>query len=135
MNRAAMQRILQGPPTAPAAVVVEPSRPAGGDDLVLHHHDADPLADLLRIPIRKLTAPLPVASSILGCTIHLVANDTQAAAVRVQGGIPYTADEIDVLWALHQTTSPEAWGDNLRLIHEAKRRFAGTVIPETQEET
>jgi hypothetical protein len=63
-------------------------------------------------------------------TIFLVANDDQAALVRATGGVPFAPEEIDVLWALYQVSAPEAWRENLRLVHEAKRRFDGTVIPE-----
>jgi hypothetical protein len=90
---------------------------------------SDPLADLLRTPIRDLTAPLPVASSTLGETIHLCANDHQAATVRATGGTPYSPQEIDILWELHQAVTPEVWGKRLRLIHAAKRRFEGTLEP------
>jgi hypothetical protein len=92
--------------------------------------EPDSLADPLTIPICNLTAPLPLESSVLGEMVYFVANDQQAAVVRAKGGIPYTAEEVDVLWALYQVSAPEAWRENLRLVHEAKRRFAGTIIPE-----
>ena len=88
---------------------------------------ADPLADLLQTPVRRLTAALPVASSILADTIYLCANDHQAATVRATGGVPYTPEEIDILWELHQAVAPEVWGERLRLIHEAKKRFQGRL--------
>ena len=87
----------------------------------------DPLADLLQTPIRKLTAPLSVASSILADTIYLCANDAQAATVRAKGGVAYTPEEIDLLWELHQAVKPEVWAERLRLIHEAKKRFRGEL--------
>lgn len=93
---------------------------------------ADPLADLLQTPIRKLAAPLPVASSVLGETIFLCANDIQAASVRATGAIPYTPQEIDLLWELHQAVAPTVWVARLRLIHEAKRRFDGRIVPESE---
>ena len=89
----------------------------------------DPLADLLATPIRRLTAPLAVASTILADTIFLVANDAQAAAVRVQGGIPYTPPEISLLWELHEAVRPEVWAERLRRIHDAKKRFDGRILP------
>lgn len=95
---------------------------------------ADPLADLLQKPIRKLTAPLPIVSSVLACTIHLCANDHQAATVRATGGVPYTPEEIDLLWELHQAVGPEVWAQRLRLIHEAKRRFDGTITTDKESE-
>ena len=90
----------------------------------------DHLADLLDTPIHKLTAPLPVESSILGDTIFLVADDYQAATVRARGGVPYTSEEIAVLWELYRSIPPETWPARLRLIHEAKRRFGGSILPE-----
>lgn len=87
----------------------------------------DPLADLLATPNRKLTAPLAIASSVLGETIYLVASDHQAALVRARGGVPYTSEEVALLLELYQALSPEAWPMRLRLIQEAKRRFGGTV--------
>lgn len=90
----------------------------------------DLLTDPLSIPICDLIAPLPLESSVLDETVFFVANAHQAATVRANGGIPYTPEEVDVLWALYQVTNPEAWREHLRLIHEAKRRFSGTIIPE-----
>ena len=138
MNRSAMQRIL-GQARNDCAPVVElaptatAAAPMNHPTVTRPTVQRDPLADLLQTPIRHLTAPLAVASSVLADTIYLVANDAQAASVRATGGVPYRPEEIDVLWALYQVTSPEAWGENLRLIHEAKRRFDGTIIPEAAE--
>ncbi len=87
----------------------------------------DPLADLLTVPIRSLTAPLPVASSVLGESIFLCANDTQAARIRATGGVPYTPEEVDLLWELYQAVAPEVWAERLRLIHGAKKRFQGKL--------
>ena len=89
----------------------------------------DPLVDLLTCPIRALTAPLGVESSILADTIYLVADDHQAATVRAKGGLPYTPEEVDILWELYQAVRPEVWAERLRLIHEAKKRFHGRVEP------
>jgi len=90
----------------------------------------DHLVDLLTVPIRDLKAPLAVASSVLaGDTIYLCANDHQAASVRATGGIPYTPQEIDILWEMHQAVQPEVWAERLRLIHEAKKRFQGRLEP------
>jgi hypothetical protein len=102
---------------APLAVSVPPAT------------DPDPLTDLLTVPIRHLTAPLPVASSILAETIYLCANDHQAATVRATGGVPYTPEEIDILWELHQAVKPEVWATRLKLIHEVKKRFQGRLEP------
>jgi hypothetical protein len=89
----------------------------------------DPFADLLQTPIRRLTVPLAVASSILADTIYLCANDHQAATVRATGSVPYTPEEIDILWELHQAVGPEVWAERLRLIHQAKRDFQGRLEP------
>jgi hypothetical protein len=89
----------------------------------------DPLADLLQTRIRNLTAPLAVASSVLGDTFYLCANDHEAATIRATGGVPYTPQEVDLLWELHQAVKPEVWAERLRLIHEAKKRFQGRLEP------
>jgi hypothetical protein len=83
--------------------------------------------DPLDTPIRRLTAPLAVKSGALDEIIYLVADDHQAATVRARGGVPYTSEEIDILWQLHQAISPEAWPERLRAIHEGKRQLGGTV--------
>ena len=89
---------------------------------------ADPLAGLLPTPLRTLTAPLAVASRVLGCTIYLCANEHQVAAVRAQGGIPYAPEEIELLWELHQAVGPDVWATRLRAIHAAKRSFEGATV-------
>ena len=89
----------------------------------------DHLADLLDTPIHKLTSPLAVESSVLGDTIYIVANDHQAATVRATGGVPYTPEEVDILWELHEAVKPEVWAERLKFIHEAKKRFQGRLEP------
>jgi hypothetical protein len=130
-----MQRILgQARNDCAQVAVLAPqaatSAPVNRQTVTRTRVQRDPLADLLQVPVRDLTSPLPVASSVLGDTVFLVANDRQAATVRAKGGIPYTPEEIDILLELHQAVGPEVWGERLKLIHEAKRRFEGTIMPE-----
>ncbi len=115
----ALARLVSPTPTI---TTQEPSRPEA---------PADPLADLLSTPLHKLTAPLALDSSVLGETVWLAANDSQAATVRARGGVPYTPDEIGILWELYQAIGAEIWPARLRLIHEAKRHLGGTVTDYT----
>ena len=114
-----------------AARSLAPSDPNPLENSTAQGHEVarDPLADLLAVPIRKLTAPLAVASSVLGETIYLVANDHQASTVRAMGGVPYTPEEIDLLLELHEVVKSEVWAERLKLIHQAKKEFQGTLEP------
>ena len=87
----------------------------------------DPLADILATPLKDLTEPLEVASSILGETVCLVANDQQAAAIHAKGGVAYTPAEVAILQDLHAAVPPAVWAERLRLIHRAKREFSGSL--------
>ena len=106
--------------SAPTSTVMHTKATVQADTL-------DSLADLLTVSVRKLTAPLAVASSVLDETIFLCANDAQAAGVRASGGVPYTPEEVDLLWELYQAVAPEVWCERLRLIHRAKKRFRGKL--------
>jgi hypothetical protein len=87
------------------------------------------LAALLDSRLRDLTEPLPVASSILGETVWLAANDRQAAAVQAKGGTAYTPEEVAILRDLYAAVKLEVWAERLRLIHQAKREFQGRLEP------
>ncbi len=67
----------------------------------------DPLARLLTTRLTDLRAPLEVASSVLGETIWLVANDYQAARIQVKGGVAYTPEEVAILGELAATLPAE----------------------------
>jgi hypothetical protein len=69
----------------------------------------DPLTCLLATRLDRLVDPLEVASSILGETIWLCANDRQAAAIRAKGGTPYTPPEVAILRELYAAVSAEVW--------------------------
>ena len=100
-HRAARTKLNEAPPTL-ANVQPDGHHGAVSENVNVH---PDPLADLLTAPIRNLTTPLAVTSSVLGETIFLCANDSQAATVRATGGIPYTPEEIDILLELHQAVT------------------------------
>jgi hypothetical protein len=87
----------------------------------------DSLARLLTTRLDRLQEPLEVASTVLGETVWLVADDRQAAAIRARGRTPYTPPEVAILRELYAAVRPEVWGERLRLIHEAKKRFQGTL--------
>ncbi len=89
----------------------------------------DPLAVLLDTPIRALTEPLEVFSSVLGETVWLVANDRQAAAIQAKGGTAYTPEEVAILRDLYAAVRPDVWAERLRLIHQAKKEFQGRLEP------
>jgi hypothetical protein len=74
-----------------------------------------------------LAEPLEVASTILGGTVWLVANDRQAAAIRAKGGTPYTPPEVAILRDLYMAVTPEVWAQRLRLIHQTKRELRGIL--------
>ena len=88
------------------------------------------LEPLLERPLSSLDDPLEVASAFLGDTVYLVADDRQAAAIRAKGGTPYTPPEVAILRDLYAKVRPEVWAERLRCIHDAKKRFDGTIIPE-----
>ena len=59
-----------------------------------------------------------------------MADDKQAEAIQAKGGTPYTPPEVAILRDLYAAVRPEVWVERLRLIHQAKKRFDGTIIPE-----
>jgi hypothetical protein len=71
-----------------------------------------------------------VQTALLARLLAPAGNDHQAAAVRAQGGVPYTPQEVDLLLESHQVVKPEVWAERLTLIHETKRRFPSAIIPE-----
>jgi hypothetical protein len=89
----------------------------------------DPLATILATRIDHLVEPLAIASTILGETMYLVANDRQAEAIRTKGGTPYTPPEVAILRDLYVAVQPEVWAARLRLIHEMKKRYYGRLEP------
>ena len=89
----------------------------------------DPLTHIMNMRLDALTEPLAVTSSILGEVIGLVANDEQAAAYQAKGGIGYTPSEVAILRDLCAAVPAELWPERLRLIHQAKRDFQGTLGP------
>jgi hypothetical protein len=89
----------------------------------------DPLARLLVTRLDRLQEPLEVASTVLGETVWLVADDRQATTIRAKGGTPYTPPEVAILRELYAAVPPEVWAERLKLIHAAKQRFQGRLEP------
>ncbi len=89
---------------------------------------SDPLTHLVTTKLSDLRAPLEVSSTILGETIWVVANDSQAAKVRAKGDTPYTPEELAILKELAASVSLEVWAKRVRLIHAGKRDLDGTVL-------
>lgn len=79
-------------------------------------------------PIHQLRQPLEVHSAVLGESLSLAANEGQADPLREQGRVVYTSSEIVHLQAALALFALDQRIARLRLIHEAKRLFAGTVI-------
>ncbi len=80
-------------------------------------------------PIFRLRTPVKVHASLLdNATIYFVANDVLAEPLRQQGCVPYTSREIVQLSHIRFHTPPAEWEARLRLIHEAKQLFNGTLL-------
>jgi hypothetical protein len=87
-------------------------------DLIRQHKPA--LLDLMRLTF------LVVRSGVLNCSVFFVPDDTtknSLIAAGVELGSIYTRSELAVLVKRRVSV------DELRLIHEAKQRFDGTVTP------
>jgi hypothetical protein len=85
------------------------------------------LEPLIDRPLVRLSEPLAVASAVLGETVWLVADNTQAKAIEAKGGTAYTPQEVAILRDLYAAVLPEVWAERLRLIHQAKRDFQGRL--------
>ncbi len=88
----------------------------------------DPQTAVEDTPIFQLRQPVQVHSALLGETIAFVANDVLAEPLRQQGPVPYMSREIVQLSRIRFHTAPADWPARLRLIHEAKQLFGGTII-------
>ena len=96
--------------------------------MVSRRAQPDSLVDVCDTPLCELSAPLLVQSSILGERVYFVANDRQAAEVWAKDGIPYSPEEVALLWKLYEAVTPEVWAERLKLIHAAKKAFIGSTI-------
>lgn len=90
-------------------------------------HTSDAMTRLFNARLSDLLEPLKVQSTLLNDTIWLCATEEQAVQVRARGDIPYTPQEVAILKELATAVPPHAFPDRLRLIHAAKKEFAGML--------
>ena len=109
------RRFDAGTQPPPMTAVMAPTGPS----------PVDPLTRLLDVPLRSMTKPLEVVTSILGETVWLVANDRQAATIEAEGGTAYTPEEVGILRDPAASVTPEGVGRKAQGDSPGEEGFSG----------
>jgi hypothetical protein len=83
---------------------------------------------LINTPIKELSSPLAVNSSILGEVIYLCPSEESARQIEAETKVAYTPEEIAALSKASKRMNHQDWIVFLKSLHLAKKTFLGSRI-------